>query len=702
MKRIKLFCFLFIAAISLTAQTDLIGTWKGAIKIPGMNLDIIIELNNQDNNWSGTLDIPIQMIDDMVLADLIIKDDSVSFKLPEVPGNASFSGVYDNYKEEISGTFRQGGASLPMVIKRENAADKAAAAAKLAEQLALIKMKADSFLIAREHTGLALAIVKDGEIVMTAGFGYRDIENKKPVDSKTLFGIGSTSKAFTTMGLSMLGDDGLLDWETPVKEYLPDFQLYDAFATTEATALDLVTHRSGLPRHDLLWYGSPLSRQEMYQRLRYLEPNKSFRSTWQYQNLMYMTAGMLTEKLSGKTWEAFTKERIFDPLGMTSANFSVELMKKSPDAALPYQRPEEHQTDLMEYRNIDAIGPAGSINANIEDMAKWIQFLVKKGKVGDERLLSERSFINIMSPHMTMPALNTQPGIDHAAYGLGWMIYDQMGTKIIEHGGNIDGFSALVWLVPNENIGIVALTNMNGSGLPGVVARTATDILLDKKDGPNWYERSYANPEKDKEEEKENEEGKKEEQRTLGTTPHYAMSQYAGVYEHPGYGKVTIAEQGDSLKVLYNFIDLPLSHWHYEVFNAKDKKLDLDIKMHFIDDAKGKVIAVASTLEAMVDDIVFDKLPSSKQSDPAFLKLLVGKYDLGGQQVEIKIEGETKLTAILPGQPVYTLEPYQDNEFKLKGLNGFSCEFTFDEGKKVPSGLKFIQPNGVFTAKKVE
>jgi CubicO group peptidase (beta-lactamase class C family) len=171
--------------------------------------------------------------------------------------------------------------------------------------------------------GVALGVIQDGQILVRAGFGQRDTERHLPVTPQTVFAIGSASKAFTTMALGLLADENQLDWDRPVREYLPTFRLYDAFAGERMTPRDLVTHRSGLPRHDLMWYNSPLSREEIFLRLRYLEPNKDLRSLFQYSNLMFMTAGYLVGELSGGTWESFVERRILEPLGMQATNFSV-------------------------------------------------------------------------------------------------------------------------------------------------------------------------------------------------------------------------------------------------------------------------------------------------------------------------------------------------------------------------------------------
>src|SRR5438093_10655775 len=238
--------------------------------------------------------------------------------------------------------------------------------------------------------GLAIGIIQDGRPVLLKGYGVRDVEHQLPVTPRTLMAIGSNSKSFTVALMGMLVDSGKLDWDKPVRDYLPDFQLHDELASQEMTPRDLVTHRSGLPRHDLFWYGGSLGREEMYRRLKYLEPNVSFRSRWQYQNLMFMTAGYLVEKRTGRSWDDLIRERLFTPLKMARSNTSVRDLPASDDAALAYvwrtcpataaangaaRSPggdggaDGSSCGLVKepYGNIDAGAPAASINLSVEE-----------------------------------------------------------------------------------------------------------------------------------------------------------------------------------------------------------------------------------------------------------------------------------------------------------------------------------------------
>ena len=286
----------------------------------------------------------------------------------------------------------------------------------------------------------------------------------------------------------MLADEGKLDWDTPVKEYIPSFKLYDSFATERLTPRDLVTHRSGLPRHDLMWYHSTHTRKELFDRLQYLEPSKDLRTLWQYQNLMYMAAGYLVGELSGQSWEEFAQQRIFEPLGMTSSLFSIDEARERPNCSRPYQEKKDEVLEIPFYAAQGAVAPAGAIVSSISDMSKWVLLHANKGKLGASQIVSEGQMAQMHSPQMVMPETNKYAELTNSTYGMGWFIHTYRGHHMAEHGGNIDGFSSLVTLLPQENIGIVVLSNMNGSGVPYILTYNVIDRLLALDEIP-WNER---------------------------------------------------------------------------------------------------------------------------------------------------------------------------------------------------------------------
>jgi CubicO group peptidase (beta-lactamase class C family) len=544
--------------------------------------------------------------------------------------------------------------------------------------------------------GLAIAVVKEGKVILSKGYGFRYVEKKLKVTPKTLFAIGSCTKAFTATTMGILVDEGKLDWDKPVREYLPAFKLKDSFASERMAPRDLVCHRSGLPRHDWMWYNSSASRRELFDRLQYLEPSKDFRDVFQYQNLMFMTAGYLVGQIAGTTWEEFAQKRLLDPLGMKDSNFSVEDSKKAEDFALPYMEKDDKVIEIP-FRNIDTVGPAGSINSNVTDMAQWILLNLNKGKQGEEQIISENALKEIHSPQMIASKSFKYDESFYSTYGMGWSITAYRGHLMLNHGGGIDGFTALVSMMPRDNTGMVILTNMSGTPLPSIIRYDVYDRLLGL-DLIDWNKRIREQVDKAK---KEAEKAKKEKDkdRKPNTKTSHPLEDYVGDYEHPGYGVLSVREEGDQLKGEYNSISYEMVHYHYDVFKITHEFMEVDTKLSFSTDDKGNIGSLAVQLEPNVDKIVFTKMPGKEMTEKSFLEKFIGEYVLVEMIVTVSLKGEKTLYLSVPGQPEYELVPYKGTEFNLKNLTGFSIEFITDESGAVKEA-KITQPNGVFTAKK--
>jgi CubicO group peptidase (beta-lactamase class C family) len=545
--------------------------------------------------------------------------------------------------------------------------------------------------------GLAVAAVKDGRVVVSEGFGVREVNGTAPVTPHTLFAIGSCTKAFTATGLAILVDEGKLDWDTPVRNYLPAFQMHDPVASERMTARDLLTHRSGLPRHDFVWYGASRSRKELFDRLRYLEPSKDFRSVWQYQNLMYMAAGYLAGEIAGQSWEDFTRARLLEPLGMAGSNFSVQVSQQQPDYALPHKE-QDDTVVAIPFRSLDSVGPAGSINASITDMVQWLLLNLNRGRHGDRQIVSESRLAQVQAPQMVMPSATVGkypelPGL--AAYGLGWMVHPYRGHLLIQHSGGIDGFTANVALVPDANLGIVVLNNL-ASPLPTIIRFNLCDRLLGLDEIP-WHERIKQEAEQGKEAVKKSKE-QSAAARVAGTQPSHPPESYTGDFTHPAYGTISIRREGERLRGRRDEVSFSLDHYHYDVFAfVFEHDNDVIQKIAFSTNLKGDIDRCAIGIEPMVADIVFTRAPASEMREKGFLERFTGVYDLAGTSITVTLKGESVLQLSVPGQPDYELAPYKDNEFTLQGLNGFSVAFTLDETGAV-TGAVVTQPNGVFTA----
>ena len=325
--------------------------------------------------------------------------------------------------------------------------------------------------------GLAIGIISDGQVRLAKAYGKRDVERGLPVTPRTVMPIASASKSFTALLLGMLVEEKKLEWDRPVRDYLPEFRLADEYATKHMTPRDLLSHRSGLPQHDRVWKGRSFTRLQLFERLRYLEPNTSFRERFQYQNLMVVTAGVLAERVTGKSWDTLMRERLFEPIGMTRSSTSVTEIVKADDYAQPYM-PMEGKAVRVPFLNIDAVGPAGGINASVEDMLKYLQVRLDLGKAAGRQLVSPATATLMETAQVAAPTPPDTDEIDFGAYGLGLSIESYKGHKMVHHSGGIDGFIAEMSWMPRERMALVILTNRTGNPLPQMLSRQVYDQLL--------------------------------------------------------------------------------------------------------------------------------------------------------------------------------------------------------------------------------
>lgn len=396
--------------------------------------------------------------------------------------------------------------------------------------------------------GLAIAIVHNDSVVYERGFGLREVGKPDRVDGRTLFAIGSNSKLFTSVLAGMMVDAKKMQWDAPATTYLPSFQLYDPWVTREITLRDLLSHRSGLGRRgDMLWYGSPFDRAEILRRIRYLKPNSSFRSQYGYQNIMVMAAGEATAAAAGRSWDDLVKERIFQPLGMTASNTTVRDLPSATDVATPHLLNNGRLTAIA-WRNIDNIGPAGSINSSVDDMTKWLRFLLAGGKVGDRQLIAPATLREISSPQTITPAPEDtlSPSTHFHAYGLGVGMYDLLGVKVMSHTGGIDGMLSQVTWVPERRLGFVILTNTEGhNNVFAAVGRRILDLYLGAPPR-DWSAIMLAQTNK-QEATQAAAEQRLEAMRPKDSKPTLPIDRYAGEYTNEMYGDINVTQAGEKL-----------------------------------------------------------------------------------------------------------------------------------------------------------
>lgn len=554
--------------------------------------------------------------------------------------------------------------------------------------------------------GVAVAVVEKNKVVLSKGYGYRDLDKKLPATDETLFAIGSCTKAFTSALLGILANDGKLDLDKPVSNYLTDLRFYNDALTAQVTTKDMMSHRTGLPRHDLAWYGSPSSRDSLMHRIRYFEPSATLRERWQYNNFMFLAQGYLAERLSGSSWENLLLQRILSPLGMKSSSPSISAMQTGSNASIGYRVEKDSLIKKMAYMNIDAMGPAGSINSNVKEMSQWVITWIHGGKYQGKEILPASYVTQATSSQMVIgPALPTKenPDVHLSNYGMGWFLSSYRGHYRVDHGGNIDGFSANTCFFPSDSIGIVVLVNQNGSPIPGIIRNTISDRMLGLA-YRDWNGLQLANARKNKAAQKEKAAADSA-IRKQGTKPTHSLAEYAGTYTHPGYGTLQVNKVGDSLMASYGKLNMVLRHYHYDVFKALQIEDGVTqdegegMKFSFTMNEKGDISSVNVPLEQAVAPIAMAKQLKKIALSKTDLEKYTGEYEIQGAAVKIYLRADNTLMASVPGQPEYELVPIGNHEFNIKALSGYSIVFDAGADQKV-TGLKFVQPNGIFKANK--
>lgn len=336
------------------------------------------------------------------------------------------------------------------------------AGSDLDERLGWIAEQVERAMSEHHTPGVALAVVKDGEVVMLRGFGLADVESGRAVTPDTRFAIGSTSKAFTATVIGMLADEGVMSFDEPVRTYLPMFRLKDPVADEQVTVRDLLCHRAGFAIMNGVWYGLPdITRQEVLDTMVKAELLHPFRERWNYSNESFLAAGVAAGHAAGSDWDSLILTRIFVPLGMDESNTSYAAAQADPLMAEGYLWDEDKgELEHQPMRRVDAVGPAGSINSSVHDMSRWVLFQLGRGQIEGRRLLSEEMHAETWKKHIDL-SLGTLSG----SYGLGWFLGEWEGRPMVEHAGGIDGFTAEVAMLPDENVGMVMLTNQFGSPL---------------------------------------------------------------------------------------------------------------------------------------------------------------------------------------------------------------------------------------------
>jgi CubicO group peptidase (beta-lactamase class C family) len=418
--------------------------------------------------------------------------------------------------------------------------------------------------------GLAIALVHGDTVTFAKGYGVRTIGRPERVDEHTVFAIGSTTKAMTAMLMGMLVDSGRVGWDDPVVSHMADFRIADPYVTSQITIRDLLTHRAGLPNTDFLWNDTAATYADMLRRLPFVPLGYSMRSRFEYQNVMYATAGHVESLLTGMTWDELIKRRLFTPLGMTETYTSTHQLPAGGDVATPHARINDTMIALK-WRNLDAVGPAGSVNSSVSDLARWIRALLDSGRVGGKRLVSAATFDMLFTPQAIVPGdfypawTEIKPHV--VTYGLGWFLFDYHGHRVAMHTGSIDGMSAIIGLVPDQRVGVVVLVNQDHGELRHALLLRAFDMYLGDTT-PDWSAdllKVYAHLQR----QADSAEKATEASRLPGVKPALPLDRYAGSYTDSLYGKITIRLQEGQLVAQDGPRLADVEAWSYDTFRFR-------------------------------------------------------------------------------------------------------------------------------------
>jgi CubicO group peptidase (beta-lactamase class C family) len=557
--------------------------------------------------------------------------------------------------------------------------------------------------------GMSVAVVKGDKIIYAKGFGYSDYENKVPADANTLFAIGSCTKAFTGAVIGQLEADEKVDIDESVRDYLPALKFYNDEMNRIVTPRDMLSHRTGLPRHDLSWYMFPsTSRDTLIARIQHQEPTLEVRESFQYNNFMFMALGALAEEVSGKSWETNVEENLFKPLQMNRSNLHISELEKTENVALGYSTSSEGKPEKEDYYRIRGMAPAGSINSSAMDMGNWLISWLNEGEFQGEEVIPSSYVAEAMSSQVAASGGTPgpkRPELHFNNYGFGWSLSSYRGHYRVEHGGNIDGFTASNCFFPSDDIGIVVLANQNNSRVPALVRNMIADKMLGLKSG-KWDETlKELAKEAEEEEEEESDDVSSTSGAVKGTKYSHALKDYTGRFNHPGYGTIIVEQTNDSLFAVLPERKWWLKHYHYDVFepfemdeNGVDTTGGSSIKFNFRTDNMGDLAGFNLNAEYGLDPLFFKREFVEVEMAASDLEKYVGAYEMGGTEAKIFIKDENSLRLFVPGQPEYTLIAAGDNSFKIKDLEGYSLDFEEEDGKI--KAANFIQPNGTFKVPK--
>ena len=535
--------------------------------------------------------------------------------------------------------------------------------------------------------GCGIAVVVKDKLVFAKGYGLRDVEKKLPVTPTTLFPIASNTKLFTATAVGLLVNEGKLDWDKPVKNYVPQIQFYNDDLTANITMRDMLSHRTGMSRHDNIWFNSDFSRQQLFERLKYLEPSLPLRQGYLYNNMMYAAAGHIVEQLSGQSWEDYIRTKFFVPLGMSHSIFSAEDMQKQPDFLTAYYEKRDTTTlaQFPFYTRQQGVGPAGAIISDLNDMSHWLIMQMHGGKYNNQVVVPNAIIRATMQPAALAATVPDKYFEDiNVMYGMARYTSSYKGHYRTQHGGSIGGIYSQVSFMPNDSVGVIVFMNgVHARPMLEVLVNTVYDRVLGLSATP-WNERNLKNYRLNKATARAARR-KPATDRVLGTQPSHPLADYVGEYEDPAYGVLQISQDGNKLRFTFNHMSLPLEHYHYDRFTSADDEVFGQSSFTFGADAQGNIQQAKISMDEK--EVVFIKKGDAHLLDPAFLRTLAGQYELNGSTMSV-VFGNKELT--LSTAPVTHLEAYKNNTFRMREFSDQTVQFALDASGN-PTGFNLTQ-----------
>lgn len=545
--------------------------------------------------------------------------------------------------------------------------------------------------------GMGVGIVVNDKLVFAKGYGYRDYENKLPFTPTTLCPIASNSKLFTAVAAGVLVEDGKLTWDKPVRDSVPAIQFYNDQLNNNVTLRDMLSHRTGVTRHDLIWFKSPFTRKELFEKLKYLEPQQPMRETFLYNNLMFSAVGYIIELKSGKAWEQFVRERILTPLDMPTTNYAISDMLTHPDHGVPF-REKRDSFELYKipyYEDTEGVAPAGAVISNIDELSHWLIALMNDGKYNGKQVLPPNVLKATMQPAVGLPnALGEAFGfweLLNPDYGMGRQIASYRGHLITYHGGDLPGFHSQVSFLPNEKIGVIVFVISDHSApLYNVVSYNVYERLLGLDQTP-WSQRRLQQRLANKKAGTEAR-AKAGADRVPNTKPSHALDAYATEYENPAYGVLQIGLKSDQLDFHFHEFQFPLSHFHYDRFDTPDDEQYGKFSVNFRTNPQGDISEAVMSLDEA--EVVFTRKPETL--DPKLLEKLAGAYQTPSKlKFEVLYQPGTGLSLAFPGAAPQKLIQVKGLQFRTPQFADTIWEFVVENGQV--KGLKERDPSGEIT-----